>query len=153
MSQNISLEKSLQAYRVLAAPAKLSWKQHYADEEFSSPDRLLCDEYEQNQFSNRLKECSITICDSITAREGSACTLIDLVDLLNSPSNKNITKSKRKVLYSTSNGIRPIGKKAFELWNGFQVIVMDIKNAEMAQQLKAHIFNSLYKCNWFLDYD
>ena len=150
MSQNISLEKSLQAYRVLAAPAKLSWKQHYADEEFSSPDRLLCDEYEQNQFSNRLKECSITICDSITAREGSACTLIDLVDLLNSPSNKNITKSKRKVLYSTSNGIRPIGKKAFELWNGFQVIDMDIKNAEMAQQLKAHIFNSLYKCNWFL---
>ena len=150
MVQTISLEKSLQAYRVLAAPAKLSWKQHYADEEFSSPDRLLCDEFEQKQFSNRLKECSITICDSITAREGTACTLVDLVDLLNSPANKGITKAKRKVLYSTSDGTRPIGKHAFELWNGFQVIDMDIKDAEMAQKLKSHIFNSLYKCNWFL---
>ena len=133
MSQNISLEKSLQAYRVLAAPAKMSWKQHYADEEFSSPDRLLCDEYEQKQFAKRLEECPITICDSITAREGASCTLVDLVNLLNSPENKGIAKARRKVLYSTSDGTRPIGKHAFELWNGFQVIDMDIKDADMAQ--------------------
>lgn len=150
MSQNISLEKSLQAYRVLAAPAKMSWKQHYADEEFSSPDRLLCDEYEQKQFAKRLEECPITICDSITAREGASCTLVDLVNLLNSPENKGIAKARRKVLYSTSDGTRPIGKHAFELWNGFQVIDMDIKDADMAQKLKSHIFKSLYKCNWFL---
>jgi hypothetical protein len=150
MGQSLSLEKSLQAYRVLAAPAKLSWKQHYADEEFSSPDRLLCDDYERNQFANRLRECPVTICDTITAREGRACTLEDLVQLLNDPSNKGIAKAHRKVIYSTSNGVRPIGKKAFELWNGFQVIDMDIKDAAMASKLKQHIFKSLYKCNWFL---
>lgn len=150
MAQPVSLEKALQSYRLLSAPAKMSWKQHYADEEFSSPDRLLCDEYEQKQFSKRLEECNITICDSITAKEGKVCTLVDLVDLLSSPANKDIPKIHRKVLYSTDNGIRPIGNHAFELWNGFQVIDMDIKDAVLAGELKSFIFKTLYKCNWFL---
>ena len=131
-------------------PGKLSWKQHWAQETFSSNDMLSCSEDEQKQFVKRLKECNCTICSNIKQTQGTACTLEDLVKIMISPSNKNISKINRKVIYSTGNGERPIGKKAFELWNGFQIIDLDIKNENIAKKLKAHIFNCLYKCNWFM---
>lgn len=150
VTKNNILDQSLQSYRVLSAPAKFSWKQHWATQTFSSPDRLKCSHFEQLQFSKRLKECNITICDNIRSTRGAICTLEDLVNLLNDPNNANIPKIKRKVVYSTSNGERPIGKKSFDIWNGWQVIDLDIKNANICSYLKQHIFESLHKCNWFL---
>lgn len=147
---NLSLEQSLQAYRVMNTPTKFSWKQHWAQEVFSNNDVLLCDDDERKQFSKRLRECQITICLNIKQTQGAVCTLEELINTIISKDNKNLNKANRKVVYSTSNGERPIGKKAFELWNGFQVIDMDIKNESLAKQLKEHIFNKLYKCNWFL---
>lgn len=147
---NLSLEQSLQAYRVMNTPTKFSWKQHFAQEVFSNNDVLLCDDDEKKQFSKRLKECQITICSNIKQTQGVVCTLEELINTIISKDNKKLNKADRKVVYSTSNGERPIGKKAFELWNGFQVIDMDIKNESLAKQLKEHIFNKLYKCNWFL---
>lgn len=147
---NLSLEQSLQAYRVMNTPTKFSWKQHFAQEVFSNNDVLLCDDDEKKQFSKRLKECQITICSNIKQTQGAVCTLEELINIIISKDNKKLNKADRKVVYSTSNGERPIGKKAFELWNGFQVIDMDIKNESLAKQLKEHIFNKLYKCNWFL---
>lgn len=147
---NLSLEQSLQAYRVMNTPTKFSWKQHFAQEVFSNNDVLLCDDDEKKQFSKRLKECQITICSNIKQTQGAVCTLEELINTIISKDNKKLNKADRKVVYSTSNGERPIGKKAFELWNGFQVIDMDIKNESLARQLKEHIFNKLYKCNWFL---
>lgn len=147
---NITLEKSLQAYRIMNTPGKFSWKQHWAQETFSHNDMFSCDEHEQFQFKKRLKECSCTICTNIKQTQGNACTLVELVDILVSESNKNVSKTNRKVIYSTNNGERPIGKKSFELWNGFQVIDLDIKNNELSNNLKSHIFNNLYKCNWFM---
>ena len=150
MSKDITLEQSLQAYRVLNTPAKYSWKKHWVDEEFSDIDLLKCDKMEKKQFAKRLRECDITICDSIRATTGSKYTLVDLIGTIVNIDNKGLIKDKRKVIYSTSNGERPVGKKAFELWNGFQVIDMDIKDEIIAEKLKSHIFNRLYKCNWFL---
>lgn len=147
---NLSLEQSLQAYRVMNTPTKLSWKQHWAQEVFSNNDALLCSDEERKQFSKRLKECHITICSNIKQSQGTVCTLDVLINTIISKDNKNLNKSDRKVVYSTSTGERPVGKKAFELWNGFQVIDMDIKNEEIAKKLKQHIFNKLYMCNWFL---
>lgn len=147
---NISLEQSLQAYRVMNTPTKFSWKQHWAQEIFSSPDVLLCDDEERKQFSKRLKECHVTICSNIKQHHGTICTLDVLVNTIVSKDNKNVNKSDRKVVFGTSNGERPVGKKSFELWNGFQVIDIDIKDEELAKQLKPHIFERLYKCNWFL---
>lgn len=147
---NLSFEQSLQAYRVMNTPTKFSWKQHFAQEVFSNNDVLLCDDDEKKQFSKRLKECQITICSNIKQTQGTVCTLEELINIIISKDNKKLNKADRKVVYSTSNGERPIGKKAFELWNGFQVIDMDIKNESLAKQLKEHIFNKLYKCNWFL---
>ncbi len=147
---NISLEQSLQAYRVMNTPAKFSWKVHWAQEVFSNNDMLLCSEEEKKQFSKRLKECHVTICSNIKQTQGVSCTLDVLVDTIISKENKYIKKSNRKVVYSTSNGERPIGKQSFDLWNGFQVIDMDIKDENIAKQLKVHIFNRLNSCNWFL---
>ena len=150
MTKDITLEQSLQAYRVMSTPTKLSWKQHWAQETFSDVDYLKCDPMERKQFNKRLQECQVTICSNIKQTQGISCTLEDLVNTIISPDNKNCAKINRKVIYSTSNGERPIGKKAFELWNGFQVIDMDIKDEQLAQKLKVHIFNHLNKCNWFL---
>lgn len=149
-SKNISLEQSLQAYRVLNTPTIYSWKQHWAQESFSSNDMLELSDLEKRQYYKRLNECEISIMNTITAQSGTKCTLYDLVATVTNISNKDVTKTKRKVVYSTSNGERPVGNKAFELWNGFQVIDMDIKNVKIANNLKQHIFNKLYKCNWFL---
>ena len=150
MAKDISLEQSLQAYRVMNTPTMYSWKQHWAQEEFDSPSMLDLDIIDKKQYSKRLKECEVSIMPNIQARTGSVCTLQDLVDIIMDPNNKKVSKINRKVIYSTANGERPIGTKAFELWNGFQVIDMDIKNEEIAKKLKTHIFNKLYKCNWFL---
>lgn len=150
MNKNITLEQSLQSYRILNTPTEFSWKQHWAQEKFSNNDYLLCSKEEQKQFNKRLKECSITICDNITKLKGNISTLDILINIITNINNKNINKNSRKVLYSTSNGDRPTGKKSFLTWNGFQVIDMDIKNSTIALQLKTFIFNKLCKCNWFL---
>ena len=132
------------------APAKFSWKQHWAQERFSSPDLLACTLEEQMQFKKRLEECSVTLCTGIKSLSGDAVTLDKVVDLITSTSNKNLPKINRKVIFSTSNGVRPTGNSAYDMWNGFQVIDMDIKNEEIAKQLKVKIFNALHKCNWFV---
>lgn len=150
MKDKLTLEKSLQSYRVMNTPTKFSWKQHWAQETFSEVDLMKCSLEERMQFVKRLRECNITICSKITQSQGTVCTLEDLVKILVSIQNKNCNKLDRKVVYSTSNGERPIGKKSFELWNGFQVIDLDIKNAELANTIKEFLFNKLYKCNWFM---
>lgn len=150
MSKTISLEQSLQAYRVMNTPTELSWKTHWVNETFEHDSYCDCSTEEKEQFNKRLLESSCTICNSIKLVRGDVSTLKDLVDIITDPKNKDITKVNRKVIYSTANGERPIGKKAFEIWNGFQVIDMDIKDAVIAQKLKQWIFDHLKKCNWFL---
>lgn len=147
---NISLEQSLQAYRVLYTPSKLSWKKHWAEETFNSPDMLYLNEDDRKQFEKRLMECPISIMNNNKVHEGKACTLLDLINTITSISNKNIPKNKRKIVYSVSDGIRPVGEKAWSAWNGFQVIDLDIKNEEISNKLKYILFNKLRKCNWFL---
>lgn len=152
MSNNsrISLEQSLKAYQVMHSPAKFSWKQHWAQERFSSPDLFSCTAEEQEQFKKRLKECSITMCSGIKALSGEAVTLDKVVATITDINNKNIQKTYRKAIFSTSNGVRPTGEAAYDIWNGFQVIDMDIKDASMAKKLKAKLFKALHKCNWFM---
>ena len=150
MNNKISLEQSLKAYQVMHSPAKYSWKQHWANEKFSSPDMLSCSADEQEQFRKRLRECAITMCPNIKARAGVPTTLEAVVDTLTDISNKSVTKTNRKVIYSSSNGERPTGDSAYDLWNGWQVIDMDIKDNRLATKLKAKIFKALHKCNWFM---
>lgn len=64
-TNKISLEQSLKAYQIHHAPSKFSWKQHWAQETFSSPDMLSCTAEEQEQFKKRLKEDKMTLCTGI----------------------------------------------------------------------------------------
>lgn len=150
MSKNITLEQSLQAYRVMNTPTKYSWKQHWAQEEFDSNDMFDLDEFDKKQYSKRLKECSVMLAPNIQSREGQVCTLWDVVNLIYNPANKNVSKTNRKVIYSTSKPNRPTSDQGWLDWNGFQVIDMDIKDSELAKKIKSLIFNSLCKCNWFV---
>lgn len=150
MTQNISLEQSLQAYRVYHTPSSLTWKQHYVEEKFSNNNILECTKEERERFSTRLVESSITITDSIKAKQGVVCHLLDLVNTVVDSKYKDTPKVQRKVVFSSSTGERPIGKNAFDLWNGFQVIDMDIKDIAITEKLKVALFNRLKKFNWFL---
>ena len=47
MSNNITLEKTLQAYRVLNTPTKFSWKQYWAQETFSHDSYMDCTDIEK----------------------------------------------------------------------------------------------------------
>lgn len=149
-NSKISLEQSLKAYQVMHAPSKFSWKQHWAQEKFSSPDMMSCSEDEQEQFKKRLRECQVTLCTGIKTTSGEPVTLDVVVSTITDIANKNIPKTQRKAIFSTSNGVRPTGDSAYDIWNGFQVIDMDIKNADMAKKLKVRLFKALHKCNWFM---
>lgn len=150
MSSNISLEQALQSYRVMNTPTKYSWKQHWAQETFSNDDALLLDVEERKQFSKRLEECQATIFPNLFTSTGTIGTLKDLVNTAVNPEFKNTKKTNRHVIYSTSTEERPVGETAFSLWNGFQVIDLDIKDANLAKLLKKVIFDKLKNCNWFL---
>lgn len=150
-NNKLSLEKALEAYRAKHVPVELTWKQHFVNEKFSSDSALDLTPEEKTQYAKRLIECSVTIFDTIKASKGGhQCTLMDLLKILINPANKNTPKLNRKVIYSTANGERPIGKTAFDLWNGFQVIDMDIKDADIAVKLKRVLFERLKKYNWFV---
>lgn len=150
-NNRVSLEKTLEAYRAKHVPVELTWKQHFVNETFSSDSAIELSPSEKESYVKRLIECNITIFDSIRQTKGGhICTLLDLLKTILSENNKSIQKINRKVIYSTSTGERPVGKNAFDLWNGFQVIDMDIKDGEMAQKLKKVLFEHLKKYNWFV---
>ena len=150
MSSNVSLEQALQSYRVMNTPTKYSWKQHWAQETFSNDDALLLDPDERKQFSKRLEECQATIFPNLFTSTGTIGTLKDLVNTSVNPEFKNTKKTNRRVIYSTSTEERPVGETAFTLWNGFQVIDLDIKDVTLAREIKKIIFDKLKNCNWFL---
>lgn len=146
----LSIEQALQSYRVMHHPAHLSWKQHWVQEAFSDINILKCPDDERKQYTKRLKECRITICPHIKASQGSACTMNELLELIVDKKNADCKKDDRKVVFGSADGNRPVGQNAFLIWNGFQVVDLDIKDAELAKKLKTHIFQKLYKCNWFM---
>lgn len=166
-SQNkgpITLEKALQAYRVLAAPARLSYKYGNGDNardvlnEINPGSHNAMDLIAGNSLvwknlcGHAYHEGPITIAPGIRVSTGVKFEqkyLCDLVSIVTDPNNAHIKKENRKAIFSTTDGTRAAGNDAFEKWNGFQVIDMDIKDEKIAKALKVHIFNSLCPCNWF----
>ena len=149
MNDQLQLNEALQQYRVLHTPVHLSIYQFYAKQKFSKSNILECPEEEQKSWQDRVNNPAITIIDSIKGKVGRTATLKDLLDLLTDPARKNVIKEQRSVVYSTCDGVRPIGSKAYDQWNGFQVIDMDIKNRDFAIYLKKELFKRLRKYNWF----
>lgn len=149
-TQNISLEKSLQAYRVQSVPSTLSWKQKYVKENFSDDNILKCSPEERSRFLVRLTESEITIAPNVKSMAGEVKQLKDLVNEIVNKKNKDIPKTSRKMVFSSDNGKRPVGDEGYMHWDGFQLIDMDIKDAEVTKKLKPLLFERLKKYNWFL---
>ena len=126
------LEKSLQQYRILHTPTQFSVYQFWANQTFSHENLFDCSAEEQEQFRGRLEESTLTFCPNIKAKEGQIGTLHTLVSMLTDPRRKDVPKIERSVLYTSTDGQRPIGSKAFDQWGGLQIIDMDIKDRRLA---------------------
>lgn len=144
-----SLEQSLLAYRCINVDKSLTWKQNYVNEKFSSDSLLQCTKEERLKFRERLN-FNIMIQPSIKMLEGQVKTGRDLLNTIVNPENKNKRKEYRSVVFSTDQPVRPQGQNAFLVWNGLQIIDMDIKDRAKAAQIKQYIFEDLKKYNWFL---
>ena len=108
------LEKSLQQYRILHTPTQFSVYQFWANQTFSHENLFDCSVEEQEQFRGRLEESTLTFCPNIKAKEGQIGTLYTLVSMLTDPRRKDVPKIERSVLYTSTDGQRPIGSKAFD---------------------------------------
>ncbi len=146
--RKISIEQACRAYQQVSTDQTQSWK--YDLQPQLSKDSLLdCPKDEITEFGKRLG-FNITISNNIKALTGEVCNGRDLINNICNTKFARVDKKDKRVVFSTSNGERPQGSKAYLLWNGFQVIDMDIKDREIAEKLKVHIFNDLKRFNWFL---
>ena len=146
--RNLSIEQAIRAYQQISTDQTQSYKYDMLPK-LSDDSLLNCPKEERLEFGKRLG-FDITIADSIKANHGTVCNGRELINNICNSKYANVDKKNKKVVFSTSNGERPVGNKAYLLWNGFQVIDMDIKDRAIAEKLKVHIFNDLKRFNWFL---
>jgi len=107
-------------------------------------------EEQEDIFNEQLQFIECLVTNSIYDKQGIIWNWLDIYKLLFDTTYKNIDKIKRKVVYSTSGNYRPIGDVSYNIWNGLQIIDIDIKNEELANNLKGLIFDELKKYHWFL---
>lgn len=118
---------------------------------YSNINLLECTNEEQTDFiDNTLSQIKTLVQKSVYAKEGIVWTWKDVYNLLTDPIYANTDKQKRKVVFSALSTNRPVGDDAYSLWNGLQIIDLDIKNIELAVKLKPILFKSLSKYPWFL---
>ena len=121
-------------------------KIQYSDKSYNK-----CTQEEQQEFINnelQLIECLVT--NSIYDKQGMVWNWHDIFTLINDDAYAKTDKINRRVVYPTSSNSRPVGEIAYDIWNGLQIIDLDIKDAELSQKLKPLIFNELSRYSWFL---
>lgn len=145
-----SLTNMLNAFRLISEDYnKLNNNEVVFD--YSSYNFNECSEVEQEMFiDDNLRQLECLVTNTIYDKTGTLWTWYDIFKLLNNPDYAIVEKIKRRVVYSTSSHNRPIGDVAFQVWNGLQIIDLDIKNNELADKLKPILFDELKKFNWFL---
>lgn len=111
----------------------------------------LCSVDERKDFFNsqlQFIECLVT--NNIYDKRGIVWNFIHIYDLMNDENYKSVDKINRRVTYSTSSNVRPIGELSYNTWNGMQIIDLDIKDYELTEKLKNILFDELNQYNWFL---
>ena len=118
---------------------------------YSNINLLDCTKEEQQDYiDNVLSNIKTLVQKKIYDKEGIVWTWKDIYNLLLDPVYANTSKLNRKVVFSALSTIRPVGEESYALWNGLQIIDLDIKNIELAKKLKPILFKSLSKYSWFL---
>lgn len=119
--------------------------------DYSSYNFDECPKHEQEMFvDDNLRNVECLVTNSIYDKTGTLWNWYDIFTLLKNPDYALTEKIKRRVVYSTNSNNRPIGDVAYQVWNGLQIIDLDIKDEELASKLKPILFNELKKFNWFL---
>ena len=147
---NQSLSEILNSYSELSKDYKNKVNE-VIEFNYSSYNFNECTREEKLDFYNnqlQLIECLVT--NSIYDKSGIIRNWGDIYKLLISDSYALTPKIQRKVVYSSSSTDRPIGDVSYLNWNGLQIIDIDIKNEELATNLKPLLFEDLKKYNWFL---
>lgn len=101
-------------------------------------------------YNNQLQFIECLVTNSIYDKIGTIRNWGYIYKLLYDENYASVEKIKRRVVYSSSSNNRPIGDIAYQVWNGLQIIDLDIKNSELASKLKDILFDELKKFNWFL---
>ena len=121
------------------------------EKKYSSFNFNECTEDEKEDFFNdQLQFIETLVINSIYEKSGIIWNWYDIFKLMKDPTYKNIEKIKRKVVYSASSNQRPIGDPSYVVWNGLQIIDIDIKDQTLALNLKQILFEELKKYHWFL---
>ena len=119
--------------------------------QYSSYNYNECTDNEKEDFfSDQLQFIETLVINSIYEKSGIIWNWGDIYNLMQDPTYKNVEKIKRKVVYSASCNQRPIGDSSYNSWNGLQIIDIDIKNTNLAINIKQILFNELKQYNWFL---
>ena len=149
-TENKSLTDILESFRLVSEEYhNLSNKEQKF--EYSSYNFNECPGPEKVQFANdQLQFIETLVIDRIYEKVGNVVNWWDIYKLLYDPVYARTEKGNRHVVYSTASNNRPIGDVAYNMWNGLQIIDLDIKDAEITTNLKQVIFDELKKYNWFL---
>lgn len=118
---------------------------------YSSSNYNECPKDEQDEFfEDQLQFIETLVINSIYEKSGIIWNWGDIYNLMKDPTYKNVEKIKRKVIYPTSSNQRPIGDLSYNVWNGLQIIDIDIKDEALALNIKQILFDELKRYHWFL---
>lgn len=118
---------------------------------YSSYNYNECSDIEQEEFfSDQLQFIETLVINSIYEKTGIIWNWGDIYKLMKDPTYRNVEKIQRKVVYSTSGNQRPIGDGSYNIWNGLQIIDIDIKDEALALNIKQILFEELKQYHWFL---
>ena len=110
-----------------------------------------CKDDEKRRYLENRYDVPVMVADSIKVKHGDISNLGEVFQwYITNPSYANIPKIQRKAMYSCTGDKRPTGELAYETWNGFQVLDLDIKNRIIAQYMKGQLFKILSKNIWFV---
>jgi len=149
--ENQTLTETLNNFSQLSKSYASFDKSNILEKQYSSYNFLECTREEQLNFYNdqlQLIECLVT--KSIYDKTGIVWNWGDIFKLILDKTYSTVDKIQRKVVFSTSSTQRPIADVSYSMWNGLQIIDLDIKNAGLALKLKDILFNELKKYYWFL---
>ena len=149
-TENKSLTDILDSFRVVTE----GYQEFTKDKQefrYSSYNFNECTIQEKLAFANdQLQFIESLVTDKIYSNTGVVMNWFDIYKMLYDPVYAATDKTKRKVVFSTASSNRPVGDIAYGMWNGLQIIDLDIKDAELADKLKPVLFEEFKKYNWFL---
>lgn len=151
-SKDKSLTEILKSFSQISSEYnELNEVKNQIETQYSSNNYAECTEEEQEDFfSDQLQFIETLVVNSIYEKSGIIWNWGDIYNLMKDPSYKAVDKINRKVVYSSSSNQRPIGDMSYNIWNGLQIIDIDIKNAELAKNIKQFLFDDLKQYHWFL---